>query len=55
MSHGDLSNDRPYWARHYGLASGPTDKRAWARLGLAFVVAIALLCLFVVLAALATS
>ena len=49
-----LNTDRPYWARHYGVAGGPTDKRAWVRLGLAFLVALAVLVLVVVVGALVT-
>lgn len=51
---GPVNTDRPYWARHYGLVGGPTDKRAWVRLGLAFVVATVAL-LLVVVGALLTS
>jgi len=50
-----LNNARPYWARHYGVVGGPTDQRAWVRLGLAFVVALVLLLLLVVVGALLTS
>lgn len=36
-------DDRPYWERHYGIVRGPTSRRAWRRLGWAWVAAVAVI------------
>jgi len=45
-------DDRAYWERHYGITHGPVNKRAWRRLGLAWLLAVLLIVLWVVIASL---
>jgi hypothetical protein len=47
-----LDDDRPYWERHYGIMHGPPNRRAWRRLGLAFVAALVIVVAVVVVGAL---
>ncbi len=49
-----LDDDRPYWERHYGIVHGPPNRKAWRRLGLAFVVALVAVTVVVVIGALLT-
>ena len=45
-------DDRAYWERHFGITRGPVNKRAWRRLGLAWLFAVLVIVLWVVIASL---
>lgn len=40
-------DDRPYWERHYGITRGKPNREGWKRLGRAWFLAVAAVCLLV--------
>jgi hypothetical protein len=50
-----LEDDRPYWERHYGIVRGEPNRRAWRRLGVAFVAAVVIVVAVVVIGSLVTA
>jgi len=50
-----VEDDRAYWERHYGITRGPVNKKAWRRLGGAWLLAVVALMVVVVLWAVITA